>query len=451
MELLINGRLSPSACDLEEAVLGGMMLDVNGLESAIEIIKPEMFYKPEHIEICRAIFSLKSKNEPVDILTVVYELKLLNSLDRAKGAYYITSLTNRIASTANIKVHCRIILEKYYQREIIRISTETLQRAYEDTTDVFELLSTAEANIASVDNSNTKTHQTFAESLEASEIALKQRYEAYKNGEVIGVNTGLIELTHKTGGWQRGDLIIIGARPGMGKSALGIHFAKSAAKHNMPSAIFLLEMVNVKAADRVILGETNIDYHSYRSGNLNPYQWENFKQKKEELSKLKIYLDDKAALSMHDFKIRARRLVKNNGVKLIVFDYVQLATTGLGKDSIRNREQEVSYISRSLKEVAKDLNIPIIALAQLSRETSKRLSKRPIISDLRESGSLEADADIVMFPYNPHKEGLTGENGESLQGQIELIIEKHRDGPCGSVFVGCNESMTMFHDLQNNS
>lgn len=442
------GKMAPSAVDLEEAVLGGMMLDREGLEAAMEIIKPVMFYREEHIEICKAIFSLKSKNEPVDILTVVYELKLLGSLDRAIGAHYISSLTNRIASTANIQVHARIILEKYYQREVIRISTETLQKAYQDTTDVFELLSTAEANIASVDNSNTKNSETFAESLEASEIALKERGEAYKRGEVMGVNTGFAELTYKTGGWQNGDLVIIAARPGMGKSALGINFAKAAARHNMPSALFLLEMVNVKASDRIILGETGIDYHSYRSGNLNPYQWENFKQKKQELSKLKIFLDDTSALSMRDFRIRARRLVSRHGVKLIIFDYLQLATTGV--ESNQNREQEVSYISRTLKATAKELNVPILALCQLSRETTKRASKRPILSDLRESGAIEQDADIVMFPYNPHKEGLTGENGESLQGQIELIIEKHRDGPCGSVFVGCNESMTMFHDLQSN-
>jgi len=447
-QLIELGKIPPQALDIEEAVLGAMMLDKEGLENALEIIKPDAFYKEAHQEICKAIFSLKQKNrgDSIDILTTTQELLKLGTLDIAGGAHYVTKLTNNIASASNIQVHCRIILEKYYKREIIRIATETVQKAYDDTTDVFELINSSSRFLSEIDNSTAKTIQTFAESLNASAIALSERIEAFKHGRVIGIPTGLTDLDKFTGGWKKKTLVILAARPGRGKSALVIHFIKSAARLGKPSALFSLEMENINITDRAILGETAVNSYNYRDGDLQHYQLEHLKSKEIELAKLPIYLDDTPSLSIFELRKRIKRLVRDHKVVLVGVDYLQLMTVPNEK-TINNRENEVAYISKNLKSIAKEFNVCIIALSQFSRDVEKRGgSMRPKLSDLRESGAIEQDADIVIFIYYPHKDGITSEDGRSLVGEGELIIEKHRNGDTGSVFYGCNKSMTIFYD-----
>ena len=430
-QLLELGKLPPQAVDLEEAVLGALMLDKDALANAFDILKPDAFYKDAHKYIFNAIVNLFSKSEPVDILTVTQELKKSGELEIAGGAFYVTQLTNRIASAANIEKHARIVLEKYLHRELIRISTDTLQHAYEDSSDVFALLNKAEENLFSISQTNIRNEYKHILPLLRKTI---EQIEGARDQKLLGVQSGFTRIDAITGGWQKSDLIILAARPGVGKSAFVGTIARNAAvDFQKPVAIFSLEMTSIQLVSRLIAAETGLPADKLRKGDLRDDEFHQLNAKIGKLTDAKIFIDDTPALSIFEFRAKARRLVAQENVAMIIIDYLQLMVSGQEGKSF-NREQEVSMISRSLKAIAKELNIPIIALSQLSRAVEQRgSSKRPQLSDLRESGAIEQDADIVMFIYRADMAGITvDENGNSTEGLAEIIIAKHRNGRTGS-------------------
>ncbi len=425
-QLIELGKLPPQAVDLEVAVLGALMLDKDALSNVVDILKPEAFYKEAHQRIFSAIQSLFAKAEPVDILTVTQELKRTGELEIAGGAYYVTQLTNRIASAANIQMHARIVLEKYLQRELIRISTDTLQHSYEDSADVFELLNKAEQNLFSISQTNIRKDFEHIRPILGKTI---QEIEAARHHELSGVQSGFTSLDRITGGWQRSDLIILAARPGTGKTAFVVTMARNAAvDFNKPVAIFSLEMTANQLASRFISGETELRADKLKKGELREHEYQQLNSKISRLVDAPIYIDDTPALSIFEFRAKARRLKAQHNIAMVIVDYLQLMVSG--QEGKFSREQEVSMISRSLKAIAKELDVPIIALSQLSRAVEQRGgSKRPQLSDLRESGAIEQDADIVMFIYRPDMAGITqDENGMSTDGMAEIIIAKHRNG-----------------------
>ena len=425
-QLLELGKLPPQAIDLEEAVLGALMLDRNVLSNIIDILKPEAFYKESNQRIFSAIQNLFSKAEPVDILTVTQELKKSGELEIAGGAFYVTQLTNRIASAANIEAHARIVLEKYLQRELIRISTDTLQHAYEDSSDVFELLNKAEQNLFSISQTNIRKDFEHIQPILGRTI---KEIEAARNEKLSGVQSGFSSLDRITGGWQKSDLIILAARPGTGKTAFVVTMARNAAvDFNRTIAIFSLEMTSNQLVSRFISGETELPADKLRKGDLREHEYQQLNSKISRLVEAKIFIDDTPALSIFEFRAKARRLKAQHDVSMIIVDYLQLMVSG--QEGKFSREQEVSMISRSLKAIAKELDVPIIALSQLSRAVEQRGGfKRPQLSDLRESGAIEQDADIVMFIYRPDMAGITqDEQGNSTDGMAEIIIAKHRNG-----------------------
>lgn len=430
-QLLELGKLPPQAVALEEAVLGALMLDKEALTNVIGILKPETFYKEAHQRIFAAIQTLFANSEPVDILTVTQQLKKTGELEIAGGAFYVTQLTNRIASAANVEMHARIVLEKYLQRELIRISTETLKDSYEDSSDVFELLNRAEQNLFSISQANIRKDFQHIRPLLGQTI---EQIEAARDQKFGGVPSGFVRLDRITGGWQKSDLIILAARPGTGKSAFVVTVARNAAvDFQKPVAIFSLEMTSIQLVSRLIAAETQLPADKLRRGELRDDEFHQLNVQIGKLANAPIFIDDTPAISLFEFRAKARRLKAQHDVQLIIVDYLQLMVSG--QEGKFSREQEVSTISRSLKAIAKELDIPIIALSQLSREVEKRPSgkKRPQLSDLRESGAIEQDADLVLFIYRPDMAGITeDQNGNSTEGIAEIIIAKHRNGRVGS-------------------
>jgi replicative DNA helicase len=445
------GKLPPQAVDLEEAVLGALMLEKDALSAVIDILKPEIFYKDSHQKIFQAIQVLFIKSSPVDILTVTAQLRQQGDLEMVGGAYYITELTNRVASAANIEYHSRIISQKYIQRELIKISTEIINNAYEDTTDIFDLLDSAEKNLFEIAQNNLrrdsrKMDDIIRESLDNIE-KLKDKVDG-----LTGVASGFTALDRITSGWQPSDLVIIAARPAMGKTAFVLSCARNAAvQFNKPVVVFSLEMSSVQLVNRLISGETEIEQEKIRKGNLAEWEWQQLHSKIGRLTEAPLFIDDTPALNIFEFRAKCRRLKAQYDVQLIIVDYLQLMH-GKGDSKSGNREQEIGSISRALKSVAKELNVAVIALSQLSRAVENRpgSSKRPMLSDLRESGSIEQDADMVLFLYRPEYYGLEeDEQGRSTAGIGEVIIAKHRNGEVGTVplrFVG---KYVKFVDLED--
>ncbi len=446
------GKLPPQAVDLEEAVLGALMLEKDALSAVIDILKPEVFYKDSHQKIFEAIHALFQKSSPVDILTVTAQLRQQGDLEMIGGAYYITELTNRVASAANIEYHARIISQKFIQRELIRISTEIISNAYEDTTDIFDLLDNAEKNLFDIAQNNLrrdsrKMDDIIRESLDNLE-KIKDRVDG-----LTGVASGFTALDRMTSGWQPSDLIIIAARPAMGKTAFVLSCARNAAvQFNKPVVVFSLEMSSVQLVNRLISGETEIEQEKIRKGNLAEWEWQQLHSKIGKLTEAPLFIDDTPALNIFEFRAKCRRLKAQYDIQMIIVDYLQLMHgKGEGKGGGGNREQEIGSISRALKSVAKELNVPVIALSQLSRavETRPGAQKKPMLSDLRESGSIEQDADMVLFLYRPEYYGLTeDEEGRSTIGIGEVIIAKHRNGETGTVPLRFIGKFVKFTDLE---
>ena len=393
---LEKGKLPPQATDLEEVVLGAMMIDKKGVDEVIDILNAEVFYKEAHQHIFEAIHTLFENSEPVDLLTVSAQLKKDAKLDAAGGEFYLVQLTQKVSSSAHIEFHARIILQKYIQRSLIKISNEIIEDSYDETTDVFDLLDNAEAKLYEITQGNIKRSSETAQSLV---IQAKKRIEEIANREGLsGIPSGFTKVDKLTSGWQPSDLIIIAARPGMGKTALTLSMARNiAVEHNIPVAFFSLEMSSVQLITRLISSETGLSSEKLRTGNLAKHEWEQLNVKVKGLEKAPLFIDDTPSLSIFDLRAKARRLSSQHGIQLIIVDYLQLMTA-VGSQKGGNREQEISTISRNLKALAKELNVPVIALSQLSRAVETRGgSKRPLLSDLRESGAIEQDADIVSF------------------------------------------------------
>ncbi|HTB07348.1 MAG TPA: replicative DNA helicase, partial [Bacteroidia bacterium] len=374
------GKLPPQALELEEAVLGALMLEKEALTNVIDILREDVFYREAHRKIFSSIRRLFERSEPIDILTVTNELRKTEDLESIGGAYYISQLTSKIASSANIEYHARILLQKYIQRELISFSSETIQNSYDGSLDVFELLDIAEKRLFAIADENIKKDPKKAGSLIHEAIKQVEAARNRKTG-VNGVPSGFTELDRITSGWQPSDLIILAARPSMGKTALALTLATNAAiKFKMPVAVFSLEMSNLQLAQRLMSSETELGMEKLRKGQLQDYEFEQLTTKVTALSDAPIYIDDTAALSVFELRAKARRLKENHNIQMIMIDYLQLMTSG-NEGRGGNREQEISTISRSLKSLAKELNVPIIALSQLSRAVEQRGgAKRPQLS-----------------------------------------------------------------------
>ena len=429
---LEKGKLPPQVLDLEEAVLGAMMIDKKGVDDVIDILQPDAFYKDGHRHIFEAIVQLFTDTQPIDLLTVSAQLRKSGTLELAGGDYYLIQLTQKISSSAHIEFHSRIILQKYIQRSLIKISSELIEESYDETTDVFDLLDRAESRLYEVTQGNIKRSSETAQSLV---LQAKKRIEEIASKEGLsGIATGFEKLDKITSGWQPSDLIIIAARPGMGKTAFVLSMARNIAiDFGHPVALFSLEMSSVQLITRLISSETGLSSEKLRTGKLEKHEWEQLSIKVKNLEKAPLFIDDTPSLSIFDLRAKSRRLASQHGIKLIVVDYLQLMTAGgsNGKGG-GNREQEISTISRNLKALAKELSVPVIALSQLSRAVETRgTSKRPLLSDLRESGAIEQDADIVSFIYRPEYykiEEWDDDEASPTGGQAEFIIAKHRNG-----------------------
>ncbi|CAI8367365.1 MAG: Replicative DNA helicase [Polaribacter sp. SA4-10] len=446
---LEKGKIPPQAVELEEAVLGAMMIDKKGIDDVIDILSPDAFYDSKHHEIYAAIFELFQNSEPIDLLTVSNLLKKNGKLEFVGGDFFLIRLTQKVASSAHIEFHARIILQKYIQRRLISISSEIIENAYDESTDVFDLLDDAEGKLFEVTQGNLKKSSEDAGSLVKQ--ALKKIQEIGNQEGMSGLETGFTKLDALTSGWQPSDLVIIAARPGMGKTAFVISMAKNMAiDFNHGVAVFSLEMSSVQLITRMISSETGLTSEKLRKGNLEPHEWEQLNVKVKKLSDAPIFIDDTPSLSIFDLRAKARRLVSQHGVKIIVIDYLQLMTAG-GKAG-GNREQEISMISRNLKALAKELAVPVIALSQLSRAVETRGgSKRPLLSDLRESGAIEQDADIVSFIFRPEYYGMTEWDDDEhtpCEGQGEFIIAKHRNGGLDNIRLKFTGHLAKFSDLE---
>ncbi|MDY0779446.1 replicative DNA helicase [Tenacibaculum sp. IB213877] len=445
---LEKGKLPPQALDLEEAVLGAMMIDKKGIDEVIDILHPEAFYDKRHQEIYAAVYALFQNSEPIDLLSVSNQLKKEGKLELAGGDFYLIGLTQKVASSAHIEFHSRIILQKYIQRRLISISSEIIENAYDETSDVFDLLDDAESKLFEVTQGNLKKGAENAQSLVQQAI---NKIQDISNQEgMSGLATGFTKLDALTSGWQPTDLIIIAARPGMGKTAFVISMAKNMAiDFGHPVALFSLEMSSVQLITRMISSETGLTSEKLRKGNLEPHEWEQLNVKVKKLSDAPIYIDDTPALSIFDLRAKARRLVSQHGVRILIIDYLQLMTAG---GAGGNREQEISTISRNLKALGKELNVPVIALSQLSRAVETRGgSKRPLLSDLRESGAIEQDADIVSFIYRPEYYGMTewdDDDHSPCEGQGEFIVAKHRNGGLDNIRLKFTGHLAKFSDLE---
>ncbi len=446
---LEHGKLPPQAVDLEEAVLGALMLEKEAVNTVIDILQPKSFYKETHQRIFAVIQDLFQKSEPVDILTVTNLLKQNGELDIVGGAYFITQLTNRVASAANIEFHARIIAQKYIQRELIRISSEIITDAYDETTDVFNLLDKAESSLFSVAEGNIRKNYESMSDLIRESIAQIEQAKNQESG-VIGVASGFTALDRVTSGWQPSDLVIIAARPAMGKTSYVLSLARNAAvDFNIPVAFFSLEMSSVQLVTRLVSAESEISSEKLRSGNLRNDEIQQIHTKIQKLAEAPIFIDDTAGLSVFELRAKARRLKSQHDIKLLIIDYLQLMSGG-GDNKNGNREQEISMISRSLKSIAKELNIPVLALSQLSRAVETRGGdKRPQLSDLRESGSIEQDADMVQFIHRPEYYGLTeDEEGNPTNGVANIIIAKHRNGSVCDVKLKFINQLAKFQDFE---
>ncbi len=443
------GKVPPQAIELEEAVLGAIMVEKDAVVIVSEILKPECFYKETHQEIFKAIQDLSSRLEPIDLFTVTEELRRQNKLEEIGGAAFLAQLTTKVGSAAHLEYHAKIIAQKFIQRELIRVSTDIQNRSFDEDVDVDELLDYSEMELFKVAEGNIKSDTQPITTI--IKKAIKQIEEAGKREDGLsGVPSGFTALDRLTSGWQNSDLIIVAARPSMGKTAFVLSMARNmAVDHDVPVAFFSLEMSNLQLVNRLIVSESGIASEKIRNGRIDQSEWTQLTVKIKNLSEAKIFIDDTPALSLFEFRAKCRRLKAQYDVGVIIIDYLQLMTGP--SETKGNREQEVSTISRSLKAIAKELNVPIIALSQLNRSVETRGGyKRPQLSDLRESGAIEQDADVVIFIHRPEYYGfMEDEDGNSTQGIAEIIVAKHRNGPVDDIKLNFRKEMAKFSDFDD--
>ena len=424
------GRMPPQAVEVEQAVLGAMMLEQQALSRAFEILDKSCFYHASHGRIFEAMHTLFEQGTAVDQLTLTEELKRRGQLDDVGGVVYLAKLGSEVATAANIDFHARIVFEKALSRKLIEAASEISERAYAADEDIQTLIDKAEQQLFSL------SENQIGEGFEPLDKVMGDAFEHIerihaKTDTVLGVDTGFANLNDLTSGFQKGDLIILAARPSVGKTALALTLARNAAVDaGVGVAIFSLEMSKMQLAQRLLSAETKVDLHKLRTGRLTEDDWMHLTRNIDRLAQAPIYIDDTPGISVLEARAKARRQLREYGIGMVVIDYLQLMSGHLRTQS---REQEISQISRGLKAMAKELDMPVLALSQLSRAVESRTDRRPQLSDLRESGSLEQDADVVMFIYRPEMYGLKSPDGESLEGTAEIIVGKQRNGPVDSV------------------
>ena len=443
------GRKPPEAEDLEGLVLGAIMLEKGSEIEVMNILKPESFYSDKHRKIFEVIVELSTEHYPIDIYTVSERLRARGELEDIGGAYYIASLTERVGSAAHLEFHARIIAQKYIQRELIKVASEIESKAYDLGSDVDDLLNFSEKKIFDLAYGNIKNDTQSMD--QVLKEAMNQLEEASKRTDGLsGVPSGFTSLDRITQGWQRSDMIVVAARPSMGKTAFVLSMARNmTVYHKVPVAIFSLEMSAVQLVNRLIVSETELPSDKIRTGKLEDYEWTQLESKIKNLEGAPLYIDDTAGISLFELRAKCRRLKMQHNIEMVIIDYLQLMT---GPPEVRgNREQEVSTISRGIKAIAKELNIPIIALSQLSRQVEMRAGdKRPQLSDLRESGAIEHDADIVCFIHRPEKFGIMqDEQGNSTEGLGQIIIAKHRNGALEDVNLHFRAEFARFEEWDN--
>ena len=443
------GRLQPQARDLEAAILGALMLEKEAFFKVNETLKPESFYEKAHELIYQAILDLAARQQPIDMLTVVEQLKKNGDLETVGGPLYISRLTENIASTVHLEYHAQIVAQKYLARELIRYTGMIQGKAFDETVEIKELMQEAEGELFRISQQNIKNEATQIDPVikQARELLEKA---ANREENLSGLASGFTYLDKITSGWQNSDLVIIAARPAMGKTAFVLSMAKNMALNfNIPVAMFSLERSNVQLVNRLIVNVCELSGEKIKSGRLEKYEWEQLEYKIKDLYGAPIYVDDTPSLSIFELRTKARRLVREHGIQCIFIDYLQLMNaSGMNFGS---REQEVSTISRSLKGLAKELKIPIIALSQLNRGVESRQGiegKRPQLADLRESGAIEQDADMVCFIHRPeYYKIFEDEKGNDLRGLAEIIIAKHRNGATGDVRLRFKSEFAKFMNL----
>lgn len=446
----LGGRVPPQAVEVEQAVLGAMLMEREAIPKAVEILPPDAFYSVKHTRIYEAMLALFERGNPVDLITVTEELRRREQLEEAGGAYYVTELTAKVATAANVEYHARIIAEKSLLRSLIETMTGLIGEAYEPSSDAFELLDTVEGAIFRI--SDTQLRRSASSLNDVLKDTLTQLELIHgREGGLTGVPSGFSRLDNLTGGWQRSDLIIVAARPSMGKTAFALAMARNAAlhaQHPTPVAFFSLEMSSGQIAQRMLTSEARVDAQAARTGRMSEEDWPRLARAAGRLSRAPIFIDDTPGLTILELRAKCRRLKAEHDIGLVIVDYLQLMhATSLGRNA--NREQEIAHISRSLKSLAKELNVPVIALAQLSRAVETRGGdKRPQLSDLRESGSIEQDADVVAFIYRAERYGITvDENGNSTEGIAEILVGKQRNGPTGDVRLAFVHQHARFENL----
>lgn len=446
------GHLQPQALDIERAVLGALMIDKDAFTVVSEIIRPETFYEQRHQKIFHAIRTLNMEEKPVDIMTVTEELRKEGSIDEVGGPPYIVELSSLVASSAHIEYHARILAQKFLARQLISFAGTIETDAFDETVDVDELMQRAEGSLFELSQKNMKQDYTQIDPVlqEAHQLLMKA---SSQKGGLTGVPSGFTKLDKITAGWQSSDLVIIAGRPAMGKTSFALSIAKNiAVDYREPIAFFSLEMNNVQLVQRLISNVCEVPGNKILNGQLDRGEWERFDKNLRKLQGAPIYVDDTPGLSVFELRTKARRLVREHGIKILMIDYLQL----MNANGMRfgNRQEEVSTISRSLKGLAKELNIPVLALSQLNRTVEQRdgpEGKRPQLSDLRESGAIEQDADMVLFVHRPEYYHIfEDEKGNDLRGKAQIIIAKHRKGATGDVLLSFRGEFTRFANPEDN-
>lgn len=445
------GHLQPQATDMEHAVLGALMIDKDAFSIVSEILRPETFYEPRNQKIYQAIQTLNMSERPVDIMTVTEQLKKDGTLEDVGGPAYIMELSSHVASSAHIEYHSRVLAQKFMARQLISFASVIETKAFDETQDVDELMQEAEGSLFELSQKNMKKDYTQIDPVIKNAVDVIQKAAANKDG-LTGVPTGYHKLDDITSGWQPSDLVIIAGRPAMGKTSFALSMAKNiAADYQVPMAFFSLEMSNTQLVNRLISNVCEIQGSKILNGQLHPDEWDRLDKRVNNLLGAPLYVDDTPGLSVFELRTKARRLVREHGVKIIMIDYLQLMNANGMRFS--SRQEEVSTISRSLKGLAKELDIPIIALSQLNRGVESREGlegKRPQLSDLRESGAIEQDADMVLFVHRPEYYHIyQDDNGRDLHGMAQIIIAKHRKGATGDVLLTFRGEFTRFENPED--
>lgn len=443
----VFGKVQPQALPLEEAVLGALMIDRGAMINVADILTPEAFYTDANKCVYAAIRSLFESGDPIDIMTVTERLRKMKKLETVGGSYYLVELTNRVASAANIEYHARIVAQKHIKRQLITFGTETIRAAYDESSDDLDGLEAAEKALFNIWKGFDSRGARHIEA--ASVVAVKNAEMAMTQQGLVGVPSGITTIDRITGGWRKTDLVILAARPGMGKTSLALNMAYNAAKDfKKPVAVFSLEMSSDQLAHRLICSAAGVDGQAINQGRATDGDFQAYTNAAAKFSDIPIFIDDTPGMSIFQMRAAARRLKMRHGIELIVVDYVQLMEGESARG--QNREQEVAKIARGLKLMAKELEVPVIALSQLSRAVETRGgAKRPQLSDLRETGALEQDADIVCFLYRPEYYGIVeDEQGASLKGIAETIFAKHRKGKLGTVRIAWHDWKTEFADIE---